>query len=204
MWLLEDERNQRFVCYVCVPTSHFLFFQLPNLLTDHHCLTSFTGSSSSLSSVCPHHASSSSEGPSARETLPTPSHSSFTPLSGAEELGMGLAELLAFSPSHPIRRAHPFWYPLYAGKHLPWWEAWGCLAVLVTRWVNLSQERLISPFHFRSNVPSNQPKDFALHLSMSPVLLLKKKEHYYWFPRTPKIRLVTPTFMCKMIHREKG
>ena len=24
------------------------------------------------------------------------------------------------------------------------------------------------------------------------------------FPRTPKIRLVTPTFMCKVIHREQG
>ena len=79
------------------------------------------------------------------------------------------------------------------------------LAVLVTRWVNLSQERLRSPFHFRSNVMSSisqHRRHFALHLSISPALLLKEKEHHYCFPRTPKIRLVTPTFMCKVIHRD--
>lgn len=45
------------------------------------------------------------------------------------------------------------------------------LAVLVTRWVNLSQERLISPFHFGSNVMSSisqHRRHFALSQSLLP------------------------------------
>lgn len=158
VWLLKDEETRALLCLCShLYPSHFPSFQLPSLLTDHHCLNCFTGRSCSLGCVC-HIVLHKGRSLEQRSQLPYSS----------QKLGVGLA-------------------------------------VLVTRWVNLSRERLISPFHFRSNVRSSisrHRRHFALHLSISPALLLKEKEHHCCFPRTPKIRLVTPTFMCKMIHRD--